>query len=458
MITLLALALTTGALADEGEETPTGPEFSTGSYGRVTLSSDLQGGQGTAPRVARYGPRLELPPYMELDLGWTQWVGDAQFDVLITPALSGNLFHYDGVFAEELALRNFYAEARGFTDLPLTVWAGSRMYRGDDIYLLDFWPLDNLNTSGGGVMVHPGQTEVAFHVGANRLLGNDWQFQTARVQVPGDIDGEDVLVLDRQRIISSGRLTQHVPVGSLTFRAKLYGEVHTLPEAERRIVDPFDQPRTETLPKDFGSLLGVQLSLWGWADQSFVHLWFRHSTGLAAYGELTIPMDGLARDDTVASARSTMLALTGNHELGPAGVMFGTYLSYALDADGQPVDFDDRWEWVGVLRPNVYLSRHVTMSAEVSHQLVRPNGLNPRSDQFDIAHLTKLSVLPGVQVAKGGYSRPRVHAFYTLTLMNEGARNFFPADDVRVTGGPQHFVGLGAEWWLNSRRVIRPDE
>ena len=26
------------------------------------------------------------------------------------------------------------------------IWAGSRMYRGDDIYLLDFWPLDNLNT------------------------------------------------------------------------------------------------------------------------------------------------------------------------------------------------------------------------------------------------------------------------------------------------------------------------
>ena len=42
---------------------------------------------------------------------------------------------------------------RASASRSLKVWAGSRMYRGDDIYLLNFWPLDNLNTLGGGAQL-----------------------------------------------------------------------------------------------------------------------------------------------------------------------------------------------------------------------------------------------------------------------------------------------------------------
>ena len=39
------------------------------------------------------------------------------------------------------------------------------MYRGDDVYLFDFWPLDNLNTVGGGAMYsfNRRQTSLALH-------------------------------------------------------------------------------------------------------------------------------------------------------------------------------------------------------------------------------------------------------------------------------------------------------
>ena len=33
----------------------------------------------------------------------------------------------------------------------VSAWVGSRMYRGDDIYLFDYWPLDDHNIVGGGV-------------------------------------------------------------------------------------------------------------------------------------------------------------------------------------------------------------------------------------------------------------------------------------------------------------------
>ena len=147
------------------------PVFSAGSYGRVQVSSDLGGGGGDSVRIAQFAPRLEQSPYMELDLAWDWQLDEGpQFTVLVTPALAGDLFHYDGNFAEALALRNFYVSATGVGGVPVEVWAGSRMYRGDDVYLLDFWPLDNLNTYGGGAIWRPSQTEVALHVGANLSL------------------------------------------------------------------------------------------------------------------------------------------------------------------------------------------------------------------------------------------------------------------------------------------------
>ena len=164
--------LVSAALAGEPEEW-----FYAGSYGRIDTSAYLEGGGGDAVKVATWGPRLELDPYMELDLGWVQRSEDgARFKVLITPALSGDLFHYDGQWSEALAIRNLFAEASNFTDgVPLTMWAGSRMVRGDDVYLLDFWPLDELNLVGGGLVARPDRAEIALSVGANRLTSTDWQ-------------------------------------------------------------------------------------------------------------------------------------------------------------------------------------------------------------------------------------------------------------------------------------------
>lgn len=441
------------ALADDVR-----PEFSAGSYGRVQASTDLAGGGGDAVNVAAHPPRLEKGPYLELDLGWHAALDDAStVDVVITPAVTGDVFHYDGQFGNDLGIRNLYAEIARGGKLPVAVWAGSRMYRGDDVYLLDYWPLDQLNTYGGGVILTPGATEVALHVGVNRLRGDDWQVQEVTVATPGSVTGESVLVLDRQRTIGTLRASHKFDLGEgLTFRAKIYGELHALPAGERIIVDPFQDLATEPLPADRGSTIGLQLSAWGWAKQSFVHLWVRRSTGLAATGELTIPMSGLDLDLRVASARTWHVAIGGNQETEHLGVMAAAYVEYRTDADGLVEDFDDRWEAVAVVRPTLYLDRHAAIAIEASHQWVRPNGLNPRTNDWDRPNVTKLSLLPGWQVGKGSYARPRVQLQYTATFLDADARDFYNAYDARLQDGVQHFVGLGAEWWINSKRVITP--
>ena len=59
--------------------------------------------------------------------------------VVATLALFPPFFHFSGDELQSIALRNLYAQAI-YKDW--TLWAGSRMYRGDDIYLLDWWPLE----------------------------------------------------------------------------------------------------------------------------------------------------------------------------------------------------------------------------------------------------------------------------------------------------------------------------
>lgn len=438
-------------------------DFSAGSYGRVQTSFDLHGGRGEGIDVVSHPPRLEEGPYLELDLRWKLHALDddgtekANFEVLVTPAFEGDLFHYDGVFAENFALRNLYAKG---TFGRFSAWAGSRMYRGDDVYLLDLWPLDNLNTVGGGASFTYGANRrgrIALHVGANRLYGDQWQFEQVPEPLPGGVGSEEVLVLDRQRVITSLRWTHEFPVGDLTLRTRLYGELHTLPPGQRIIDDPTAARIVEDLAPDFGTLVGAQVSLWGWAPQSFAHLWFRYATGLAATGELTIPTTGLDDRKRVAATKSWMVAVSGNHDTKHFGVQAASYLSYFVNADGQRIDFDDRWEWVGVVRPQAYIGRWFAPGIEVSHQLVRPNGANPRTHQFEVAHITKVSVIPALQLGKGAFTRPRLHVVYTASFMNQGARDFFNPEDARVAPGVQHFIGIGAEWWLNSNRVITPD-
>lgn len=476
MIALFAALVSGLALADEPPDTEPAPQASgsairssqdltpvrpqpfTGSYGRVQASTDLRGGRGSGAQIATWGPRLQLGPYLELDVGWDATLDDGtELTVLVTPGVTGDVFHYTGDFDSIIAMRNLYAELRNIGGRPISAWVGSRMYRGDDIYLLDFWPLDNLNTYGGGAALDVGRTRFAAQVGVNRLTAGDWQVQEAPVARPGSVFGEQVLVLDRQRAIGSLLVEHRAEIGDLTLRLKGYGELHGLPAGTRQIDDGVGQRFPEDLPSDIGTLIGAQVSLWGWATQSFAHVWIRHSTGLAAVGELTVPTSGFDRDLRVARARRTLIGTTGNTEHGWFGFQWAAYVQNMVDADGIEVDFDDRVEVVGVLRPNFWIGKHGALSLELSQQYVRPNGINPRTNLFDRGSITQISLIPALQAAPGAYTRPRLQVLYTLSLLNQGALNFLNPEDVRYGTPTQHYFGLGAEWWLNSRRVIVPE-
>ncbi|NVB78181.1 MAG: hypothetical protein HOV81_07295, partial [Kofleriaceae bacterium] len=179
-----------------------GEGFRFGSYGRVLAGSDLRGGKPEKVAIVAHAPRVVEASYLELELsyGFAKIVGFEGVDSyialrpIITLAFDGTLFHDTGEFDAHPALRNMFLDARLGRDL--TAWVGSRMYRGDDIYLFDYWPLDDQNTVGAGIAyrrdltpranAQSDQLSLAAHVGFNRLQ-NDFQFQ--EIEVPNPVQG-----------------------------------------------------------------------------------------------------------------------------------------------------------------------------------------------------------------------------------------------------------------------------
>jgi maltoporin len=436
-------------------------EFTFGSYGRAQVYFDEEGNRGRNLGVVAHGPRLAEPSYAELDLGTRFEVGDG-FDsrVLITLALFEPWAHYSGLFGDQgWAVRNLFADAGGFVPgLPgLRLWAGSRMYRGDDVYLLDLWPLDDLSTVGGGALLRHGGLDVRLHAGVNRL---DDSYQLQVITVPGAHYGtRDVVLLDRQRLIVSlkaGYDFEDVYRGA-GFGLALYAEAHHLPAGERipdglvREGVPVYRPEdiTEPLPEDRGFVIGGQLRLFGFGPDSHLNLFARYATGLSAYGELGVPF-GTAGDGTAEGARELVLALSGSWESRFIGVMAGAYLRRFVDADVNRYDTDDFAEGAFALRPVVFLTDHFHQAFEVSYQQHRPFGLDPETTDQEVAEVWQLTVMEILGLGRGCYQRPQLRLYYTLGLPNPSARRSWAPEDARRPSRPEHLFGLGAEWWFDS--------
>lgn len=423
--------------------------FRFGSYGRVQVASDLAGGTGRPTRIVYPAPRVDEGSYAELEFGYLPYVdaSGVEVDTVFTLALVEDFFHFDGEFSEQLAIRNLYAEARNLWFDGSFIWVGSRMYRGDDVYLLDFWPLDNLNTWGAGFGWRGASTRVAWHLGVSRL-SDEYQFQVVDVVDERFVGAREVVYLDRQRIISSLKAEQHFGGdGAPGFKVKVYGEVHALPEGELRR----EQPRaTEHLPDDYGWVAGAQFGAWGILNErSFVNVFVRVAGGLAAYGETAVPF-GVDDEKRALDALSVTTALSANLETTWFGVLVGGYARYFLDADRYAEDFDDGWDAAWSIRPMAFIGDYFTPGFEVSHQLRRPNGLSPITGVQETGQIWKLSLLPALTFGEGMYARPQLRLNYTVSFLDEAAQSYFPVDDRRRTHDVIHFLGASAEWWFNS--------
>lgn len=433
--------------------------FEFGSYGRVQVGSDLRGGTGRGTNVVAFGPRLvDEDSYAELELRREDtWSNAVTSRVVTTLGFFPPFFHFTGKATQAIAIRNLYVQG---TYERLTMWVGSRMYRGDDIYLLNWWPLDNQNTVGGGAAVplyrsepEPGtdrpryETIAQVHVGEQRL-DDPYQFQQVPVVAPYGFGSVNVTTLDRPRTIETLKLTQFVRStrDASGFKASLYGELHEL--AGGTYKDPLTN-ENRGLPSDTGFLAGSQLTWFAGERDTYASLFLRHARGIAAYDPLAAPTT-FALDHTTGSASESQVAIAGNWQNDHVGMMAAAYVRFFRDGSPAKTSTQKYDEGAIVARPAVYLGERFGIAAEASYQARRIQVLDANGEGPLSASVTKLGLIPYFSPAgRGNFTRPQLRLLYVASLRNSGARSLYPSQDVFAQRSVEHFAGLSAEWWFN---------
>ncbi|MGO8995840.1 MAG: carbohydrate porin [Polyangiaceae bacterium] len=445
---------TTAATATTENPSPDNGRFEFGSYGRIGIASDLRGGTGRQANVVSYGTRIDEDSYAELELRREDtFVDNIHSKIVATVALFPPFFHFSGNEANAIAVRNLYAQA---TYGDWTLWIGSRMYRGDDIYLLDWWPLDNQNTVGGGFGVKlDSDTTIAAHVGMQRL-DNSYQYEQISAQAPFTVGATSVTLLDRPRTIETLKLTQffrnnkqHHLLQSDTagLKAILYGEAQELPGGVYQ--DPTTLIQTG-YPQDSGFLVGGELAYWTGQRDTFVQLFVRYANGLAAYDPLAAPTT-FANNLTTAGSNETLVALGGNWERDMFGILVGGYVRFFRDGDPSPTSMNKYDEGTLVLRPQLYFGQHWGLAVEGSYQERRYAVIDPNTGTQLDATEWRAGIIPYFSPSgRGSYKRPQLRIIYAITDRNQGARDLYPAQDVFSQRNVEHFLGIQAEWWFNS--------
>jgi maltoporin len=433
--------------------------FRFGSYGRVIAGDDLRGGAPEEIAIVAHPPRIIEPSYLELDTSYGfETEQGYKIRPVITLAFDSTLFHDTGEFDAHPALRNMYLDAQVTSDLSL--WAGSRMYRGDDIYLLDYWPLDDQNTVGAGVFyrkpVSTDAVELAVAGGLNRL-NDPYQYQV--IEVANPVQGEtSVTQLNRQRFVASGSAAyiHDGGPGNLSIKGKIHGEIDEIGSGSLKR----DDGTFQALPSDSGYLIGGELSLYGFqpADSKFrrhVNLFVRYAKGLGAFDELA-PPSTVGPDLKVSNASEFTFAVSGNYDHALGNVMLAFLARDFTDATGNAMDPNDGWEYTFDVRPLAKLGKGFFAGADVSYQAKFPNGLNNitlRAEDPAVFQIAPMLVFS--PMGPSGYDRPQIRFVYRGAHLNEGARDLYVPDDTRHDHEWVHFLGVEAEWWFNSTTYKR---
>lgn len=451
----IGIALLSHAALARAEDTepaaaaaPAPAGFAFGSYGRVRAASDLRGHSGQSTNIVAFGTRYDLGNYAELELRREDHPAELELRVVATLGLQGDFFHYTGRFNDQVGVRNLYAEVGNALVNHVSLWAGSRMVRGDDAYLLNFWPLDNLNLIGGGAAFGTHQVELKLHAGLTRPSDPFYAQDTPAVPAQGFIP-QTVATLDRPRTILAARAA-YWPLGDNAPRGvKLiaYAEAHHIADGERQVTQ--NSGAIQHLPAMSGYVAGLQVGAYWDKPQAFANLFLRCARGLAAYDPLSSfggiePVPGMGASDC-------RVALSGNVELGAFALQLGAYLRQVNDPSAVAANGGKLQEGIIDVRPYVWIGQRAGLAFDASYQALRTLAVDEGTGRLVGGALSKLAVIPFYSpYGRGTYTRPQLQLIYAVSARNSDAQRLYPELDRRSNSNIEHFLAIGAEWWFNS--------
>ena len=438
--------------------------FSFGTYGRAGVAYG-PGIEGQFPRslnlngMGSVGGRFEENDYLELALAGHFTPVSAQKDTTdINMQVRLAFYTSQGqvignVTSKSLggitaALPELFAEAKNILGSKWSVWAGARLFRGDDIHIIDQFYFDDHSSQGFGIKHRNTQMSIMFpgSVDTNSTLPPYFYLNI--------VNGAPVLGLRNRTVF----ILEHV-INQQNGYIKLLGEFHKLAGASST-----DTLTAYNYPSDVGFVAGIKhsINLNTRLPGSMQAFSIRYGIGIAnggdgggtrtflTYGGPDLSTNKFKHANSLAITETFLLNLNKHYSLNGYGIYTKSRgasdsLNKTPDFLGKQFLFNRKTDFAFGARGTWYLTDWLHLLHEIDFAW-RKDGTQ------DYAQMSKITIAPTL-VPNGKrdvWSRPHFRLVYSLARYNKFATDHLYSPYL-AQSGPRtwaHYLGFKTEWWI----------
>lgn len=442
-----------------------------GSYGRVGVDWSFVNGGSIGRRLnlnnmGSIGGRLEEQDYLELapvlhfkpfkENDPTMINVQLRFAVYSRSlSLFGNS-STSSLGGLTLALPEIFAEARNINNSGVNVWIGSRLYRGPDVHIADYFYFNDHSGQGFGIELRNTRFCTIF-VSSTDTSSNlpPYFYLNFQTGTPG-------LAL-RQRVVFN---LEHDIVFSEKQTLTLLGEFHRMGDADSPVeISPYAGDSTVVLnyPSDFGYVFGVQhVSVLGESGSGqYNRIALRYGARIAnggdggisktsfTFGAPNLDEMNFKNAYSISLVDEVFLNLSENNAFN--GYLIFTKSKGGAETDGLAETYFGR-EVYNSKKDFTIGFRDTHFFTDKFHVIGELHYSNRKDGTDEPYAMTKLSLAPTFVPAgqKSAWARPQLRFVASLARYNNAAKENLYSPYLGFTGPKQwgYYFGVKAEWWL----------
>jgi maltoporin len=440
-------------------------KFSIGSYGRAGIAYSLGAPDTEFPQslnlkgMGSIGGRFEENDYFELATAMhfkptiaskdtTKINVQARFAFYTTQGqLIGNVSN-KSIGGITTALPELFAEANNIMGSNWSVWLGARLFRGDDIHIIDHYYFDDHSGQGVGIKYKNTQVSVIFtgSIDTTSTLPPNFYLNI--------VNGTPSLGL-RNRYVS---ILEHTLITKKGY-VKLLGEFQRLPSGISQ-----DANTKYNYPADVGYVVGAKYfkNISSKLPGSFNAISARYGAGIAnggdggssktyvTYGGPNLETNSFKKAYSLALTETFLLNLNKNYSLNGYAIYTKSRgasdsLNTTTDYLGKQVLFNRKQDIAFGARGTWYIKNWLHLLHEVDLAW-RKDGTQ------DFAQMTKFTIAPTLVPTseRSVWARPHFRFVYSVAHYNKFASNNLYSPYLAQSGIKSwgQYIGAKVEWWI----------
>ena len=346
-----------------------------------------------------------------------------------------------------VGLPELFVEAKNIMGSPWSIWVGARLFRGDDIHLIDHFYFDDHSSQGFGIKYNNTQLAIMYPGSVDTASSLPPYFYL------NIVNGSPVLGLRNRSVY----ILEHiVPVKDGT--VKLLAEYQRLASGSLA-----DTTTSLNYPADYGYVLGVKYkrNFKTILPGSYYDMSVRFGAGIANGGDgggtKTFLTYGGPNLNTRNFKHARSIALTGsvlyNVSSGYSVNAYGIFTNSRGASDSLNKTADYRGKQLFNQKTDFAIGARGTWYIKNWFHLLHELDFASRKDGTqDPAQMIKFSIAPTL-VPNGKrevWSRPHFRVVYSIARYNKFAADNLYSPYLAQTGSKRwgHYFGVKTEWWF----------